>query len=91
VQTHHLDIQEDALSMRLLTGGALVHDEHEATNIERTKKKVMHYYWQEDTLYFQNLMVPKPKNMSQIIEKMHNTIGHFGEARTPFEIKQWFF
>jgi hypothetical protein len=50
--------------MRLLTNGALVHDEHEAVDIERTNKRMMHYYWQEDTLCFQNLMVPKPENKS---------------------------
>ncbi len=64
MQIHHLDIWEDALSMRLLIGGVLVHDEHEATDIERSNKKVMHYYWQEDILYFQNLMVPKLQDMS---------------------------
>ncbi len=36
-------------------------------------------------------MVPKLEDMSHIIEKMHNKIGHFGKARTFFEIKQWFF
>jgi hypothetical protein len=35
-------------------------------------------------------MVPKLKDMSHIIEKMHNKIGRFGKARTFFEIKQWF-
>jgi hypothetical protein len=55
--------------MRLFTGGVLVHDEHEAIDIERTKKRMMHYYWQEYTLYFQNLMVLKPKDKSQIIKK----------------------
>jgi hypothetical protein len=30
--------------MRLLTGGALVHDEHAEADIERTKKIMMHYY-----------------------------------------------
>ncbi len=91
VQTCHLDIWEDALSMRLLTGGALVHDEHAEADIERTKKIMMHYYQQEDTLYFQNLMVPKLKDRSQIIKKMHNKIGHFGEGRTLSQIKQQFF
>ncbi len=82
VQNHHFDIWENVLSMKLLIGGVLVHDEHEVVDIERTKKRVMRYYWQENTLYFQNLMVPKPKDRSQIIEKMHDEIGHFGEART---------
>jgi hypothetical protein len=46
VQTRYLDIWEDVLSMRLLIGGVLVHDEHdELVDIERTKKRVMHYYW----------------------------------------------
>ncbi len=77
--------------MKLFIGGLLVQNEHDSINIERAKEKMMHYYWQEDTLYFQNLVVPKPKGRSQIIKKMHNGIGHFGEARTFFESKQRFF
>jgi hypothetical protein len=36
-------------------------------------------------------MVPKPKDKSQIIEKMHNEISHFGKARNFSKIKQQFF
>jgi len=90
VQTHHLNILEDVLNMKLFIGDALVHDEHEAIDIERTKKRVMHYQWKENSVYFKNLMVPKPKDRSQIIKKMHKEIGHFGEARTLSKIKQWF-
>jgi hypothetical protein len=36
-------------------------------------------------------MALNPKDMSQIIEKMHNEIGHFGEAKTFLKIKQQFF
>jgi len=36
-------------------------------------------------------MVPKPKDKSQIIKKMHNEISHFGKARNFSKIKQQFF
>ncbi len=91
VQTRHLDIWEDVLSMRLLTSDALVHDEYGVADIERTKKRVTCYHQYEAILYSQNMMVPKLEDRSQIIEKMHNKIGHFGEAKTLFEIKQQFF
>ncbi len=43
------------------------------------------------TIYFQNLMVFKPKDRILIVKKMHNEIRHFGEAIMFVEIKKWFF
>jgi hypothetical protein len=87
----HLDIFEDLLSMKLFTGNILQLYEHPIVDVKRTKRRVMQYQWQEDVLYFQNLVVPRPKDRLYIIRKMHNEIGHFGETCTLFEIKQCFF
>jgi len=43
------------------------------------------------TLYFQNLVVFKPKDRFLIVKKMHNEIGHFGDALMFVEIKKCFF
>jgi hypothetical protein len=73
--------------MKLFIGGLLGQNGHGVVDIERAKRRVMCYHWQEDTLYFQDLVVFKPKDIAQIINKMHDEIDHFGEARTFFEIK----
>jgi len=55
-----MDIWEDNVSMVLFTGGHLEAELYDTTNIERVKKQVMKYHWSEDTLFFQNLVVPRP-------------------------------
>ncbi len=32
---------------------------YDTTNIERVKKRVMKYHWLEDTMFFQNQVVPR--------------------------------
>ncbi len=86
-----LDIWEDPLSMKLFTSSSLDINECTSTNVEREKKKVMQYHWHEDTLYFQHILVPKFEDKFLIMKKMHNEIGHFGEAKKFVEIKKWFF
>jgi hypothetical protein len=36
-------------------------------------------------------VVFKPKDKFLIVKKMHNEIGHFGEAIMFVEVKKWFF
>ncbi len=62
VQNNHLDIWEDELSMKLLVGGLLGQNGHDVVDIERAKRRVMCYHWQEYTLYFQDLVVLKLEN-----------------------------
>jgi len=59
-QSRQMDIWEDNVSMVLFTGGHLEAELYDTTNIERVKKQVMKYHWSEDTLFFQNLVVPRP-------------------------------
>ncbi len=59
-QSMQMDIWEDNVSMVLLTGGHLEVELYDIANIERVKKWMMKYHWSEDTLFFQNLMIPRP-------------------------------
>jgi hypothetical protein len=59
-QSRQMEIWEDNVSMVLLTSGHLETGFYDTTNIERVKKRVMKYHWFEDTLFFQNLVVPRP-------------------------------
>ncbi len=89
---NHLDIWEDLLSMKLFIGKLLQLTEHYPTNVKRAKKKVMRYITSKKMyLYFQNLVVLRPKDRYPIIRKIHNEIGHFGEACTFLKIKHYFF
>jgi hypothetical protein len=62
-----------------------------ASSIKRAKKKMMKYHWPKDILFFQNLMVFKPKEIRIVIEKIHEEIRHFGELWTLVEVKKHFF
>jgi hypothetical protein len=45
----------------------------------------------EDTLYFQNLVIPRPIECRMLIKKIHEEIRHFGAMRTLVELKKRFF
>jgi hypothetical protein len=51
----------------------------------------MKYHWSEDTLFFQDVVVPRPIEQKMLIEKIQEKIGHFGEVWTLNEIKKGFF
>jgi len=86
-----MDIQEDNVSMVLLISGHLETGLYDTTNIKRAKKWVMKYHWLEDTLFFQNLVVPKPTKWRMLIKKIHEEIRHFGEMQTLVEVKKRLF
>jgi hypothetical protein len=90
-QSRQMEIWEDNVSMVLFTGGHLEIGLYDTANIERAKKQVMKYHWSKDTLFFQNLVVPRPAKQKMSIEKIHEKIGHFGEMRTLAEVKKGFF
>jgi hypothetical protein len=54
-----MDIMEDNVLMVLFTSGHLKTGLYDITNIKRAKKRVMKHHWLEDTLFFQNLVIPK--------------------------------
>ncbi len=51
----------------------------------------MNYHWKKDTLFFKNLVVPKPKERKALVRDMHEEIGHFNEGRTLAKVKKRFF
>jgi hypothetical protein len=57
--------------MKLLKGGSLDEIACTLVDVERAKRRVMRYHWQEDTFYFENLEGPKPKDRFLILKKMH--------------------
>jgi len=75
-QSRVMDIWEDNVSMVLLTGGHLEVELDDTANIERVKRRMMKYHWSNDTLFFQNLVVPRPTERKMLIEKIHEEIGH---------------
>jgi hypothetical protein len=85
-----MEIWEDKVLMVLLTGGHLETGLYNIANIKRAKKCVMKYHCLEDTLFFQNLVVPRPAEWRMLIEKIHEDIGHFGEMPLA-EVKKRFF
>lgn len=75
-QSRVMDIWEDNVSMVLLIGGHLEVELDDIANIERVKRRMMKYHWSNDTLFFQNLVVPRPTERNMLIEKIHEEIGH---------------
>jgi hypothetical protein len=64
---------------------------YDITNMDRAKKRVMKYHWLEDTLFFQNLVVPRHVERIILIENIHEEIVHFGEMWTLTKVKKRFF
>ncbi len=58
---------------------------------KRARKRVMHYCWKDERLYFKGLCVPRPEDRLKLVTQMHEDLGHFGEQRTLAEICQKYF
>ncbi len=74
------------MSIALLTGEHLEVELDDTANIERAKKQMMKYHWLEDTLFFQNPIVPRSAERRMLIEKIHEEIKHFGAMQTLAEV-----
>jgi len=79
-----MDIWEDSVLIALLTSAHLEYELDNTTNMDRAKKRIMRYHWLEDTLFFQNLVVPKLIERRMLIEKIHEEIKHFGVKKRFF-------
>jgi len=90
-QLKQMDIWEDKMAMVFLTSGHLETPTHETFNIKRAKKRMMKYHWAKNTLFFKDLVVPKPEERRTMIEKIHEEIGHFGELWALEEVTKHFF
>ncbi len=58
---------------------------------KRTRKRVEHYCWKEQKLFFKDLYVPRPEERRSLVLQMHEDLGHFGEQRLLAEICRRYF
>jgi hypothetical protein len=77
--------------MVLLSGGILDQVLDDVIQVDQAKKRLLNYHWREDTLFFKNMVVPKPKEKQVLVKNIHEEIGHFNEGRTLVEVKKRFF
>jgi len=57
----------------------------------RARKRVMNYHWQDQSLYFKWLLVPRPEDRMGLVVQMHKDLRHSGEERTLAEICRRYF
>jgi hypothetical protein len=88
--TTHQDIWEDVTCMDLLQGGMLS-DTIDLVESKRAKKRILNYHWQDQSLYFKDLLVPRTEDRMVLVVRMHKDLGHFGEERTLAEICRRYF
>jgi hypothetical protein len=86
-----MDMWKDETYMTLLFKGTLDQVLDDAIEVNRTKKRLLDYYWREDTLFFKNLVVPKLEEKKVLVRNIHEEIGHFSERRTLVEVMKRFF
>jgi len=88
--TRHQDIWEDVPYLDLLQKGMLP-DTVDYVEAMRARKRVLNYHWQDQSLYFKRLLVPRPEDHMELIIRMHKDLGHSGEERTLAEICRRYF
>ncbi len=53
----------------------------DVVEIDRAKRRLLNYHWREDTLFFKDLVVPKPEERHVLVKSIHEEIGHFSEGQ----------
>jgi hypothetical protein len=76
-----MDIWENNVSMVLFISGHLETKLYDITNIKRAKKRVIKYHWLEDTMFFQNLVIPRHAKQKMLIEKIHEELDNLGKCK----------
>jgi hypothetical protein len=77
-----MDIWKDETCMVLLSGGILDQVLNDVVEVDRAKRRLLNYHWREDTLFFKDLVVPKPEERHVLVKNIHKEIGHFS-CRNP--------
>ncbi len=85
-----MDIWKDETCMTMLFGGIMDPMLDDVTEADRAKIRLLNYHWREDTLFFKNLVVPKPEK-KLLLKNIHEEIGHFNEGKTLAKVKKIFF
>jgi hypothetical protein len=88
--TSKIDIWEDEVCLRLLREG-IIPDTVDPHASKRARRRVTHYCWKNEKLYFKGLYVPKPEDRLKLVSQMHEDLGHFGEQRTLADICRRYF
>ncbi len=88
--TRNNDIWKDVTCMDLLQRG-MPPDTVDPVESKRARKRILNYHWQDQSLYFKGLLVPRPEDRMGLVVQMHKDLGHFGEERTLAEICRRYF
>jgi hypothetical protein len=88
--TTHQDIWEDVTCIDLLQGGMLP-DTVDPVESKRARRRTLNYHWQDQSLYFKGLLVPRPEDRMGLVVRMHKDLGHSSEERTLAEICRRYF
>jgi hypothetical protein len=85
-----MNIWKDETYMILLFGGTLdqVPDDVE---VYQAKKRLLNYHWREYTLFFKNLVVPKPEEKQLLVKNIHEEIRHLEKEGQWLRLKRGFF
>ncbi len=90
VDAGHQDIWEDVPCLDLLQKGMLP-DTVDYVEARKARRRMMNYHWQDQSLYFKGLLIPRPEDRMGLVVQMHKDLGHFGEERTLAEICKRYF
>jgi len=53
---------------------------------KKVRKRILNYHWQDQSLYFKGLFVPRLEDHMGLVIQMYKDLGHFGEEKTLAEI-----
>jgi hypothetical protein len=90
VEVRGSNIWQDATCMALLREGMLP-EMFELEEGKRATKRVEHYCWKEQKLFFKGLYVPKLEESRSLVVQMHEDLGHSGEQKILTEICRRYF
>jgi len=88
--TMHQDIWEDVTCIDLLQGGMLP-DTVDPMESKKARRRTLNYHWQDQSLYFKGLFVPRPEDRMGLVVQMHKDLGHSGEEKILAEIFRSYF
>ncbi len=88
--TRNSDIWKDVTCMKLLQEGTLPYT-IDLEECKRSRKKILNYHWQDQSLHFKGLFVPRPKDCVGLVIQMYKDLGRFREEKTLVEICRRYF
>lgn len=86
-----LDTQMDVNCMKLLATRNINAKIFDTIEQERAKRTIMNYDWHNNVLMFQDLVVTRLEERDEIMNMIHEEIGHFSKQKTFVEVKRGIF